>query len=80
MTREEWFELGVDSGWLQPACLMHDFGEHLTEEEMFSWLTEGEDPCVPRYITLDPADVGTTSVFRPNQPLIEFLEFDSYDE
>jgi hypothetical protein len=51
MTQEEWFADGLLRGWLQPICLMHDFDHVLTDEETKSYYEDGEDPCVPRYIT-----------------------------
>lgn len=46
MDIEEWWRLGVESGWCsEPVCDTHD-GMPVTDEERERF-EEGADPCVP---------------------------------
>lgn len=43
MTQDEWFQYGVDQGWVAMFCATHDIYE--SEDELEEWENGGE-PCV----------------------------------
>lgn len=43
MTQDEWYQYGVDNGYVEVFCATHDIYESAEEIEMFE---AGEDPCV----------------------------------
>lgn len=50
MDYEQWLAHGQNNRWIDGFCLMHDFDEYLTQEELHSYHEDGEDPCVPRWV------------------------------
>jgi hypothetical protein len=50
VTFDLWLRQGVERGWLQHVCLMHDDRSVWTSNELHGFDVLGEDPCVPRYV------------------------------
>jgi len=45
MDRDEWFDFGIEKGWISFAyCATHDGFAFVSDEEMEAW-DRGEDPC-----------------------------------
>ena len=49
---EAWLDEGQRNGWVQYACLQHDW---LYTDDEAARLDEGDDPCMPRLIVTPPA-------------------------
>ena len=48
-TFDLWLRQGLERGWLNPVCLMHDDMSVWTQDEMGRWHS-GDDICIPRYV------------------------------
>lgn len=47
MERTEWFDYGVERGWISPIyCATHDGFAFIDEEDQEEW-ENGGDPCQP---------------------------------
>lgn len=46
MTIEEWIQYGIDNGYAETFCYMHDSAP-MTEEECKEYYEDTGDPCVP---------------------------------
>jgi hypothetical protein len=44
---DDWYQLGIDKGWISPGfCFTHDGDAYMNEEEEKAW-EDGGDPCCP---------------------------------
>jgi hypothetical protein len=46
MTVDEWVEYGVDHGYADTYCYLHE-SSPMTEQEEQEYVVEGGDPCIP---------------------------------
>jgi hypothetical protein len=45
MEMGEWYQIGIDNGWItEQFCMTHDGDPYMTEEEQQEW-EDGGDPC-----------------------------------
>jgi hypothetical protein len=45
MDMSEWYQMGIDNGWVtEQFCMTHDGDPYMTEEEQQEW-EDGGDPC-----------------------------------
>lgn len=46
MTVDEWVQYGLDLGYADSYCYLHD-SSPMTDEEEEEYVVEGGDPCIP---------------------------------
>jgi len=46
MTVDEWVQYGLDKGYADSYCYLHD-SSPMTDEEEEEYVVEGGDPCIP---------------------------------
>lgn len=67
VNRNDWIAHGVENGWLAPVCLMHNFYDVMTDEELRRVEIDGDDPCIARFVTTEPED----AIAPPPKTLME---------
>jgi hypothetical protein len=66
MTFEQWLQHGVDAGYIDPVCLMHNDMDIWNDDELHRFNNLGEDPCIPRWVVKH--DMARTSSMPRTEP------------
>jgi len=72
MTVDEWVQYGLDLGYADSYCYLHD-SSPMTDEEEEEYVVEGGDPCIPTLRVWLDQERNLPSSQSPNiQQLIPF--------
>lgn len=52
MTRDDWLMLGLEKGWVEFRCLMHDGILDLLSDDDLERFEAGDDPCMFGWVAM----------------------------